>query len=53
MYELKHHLIPRSKGFTTSLPHIREKCPAIYDIQLAIEKEENVILIIIFIYYFI
>lgn len=41
MPELKHHLIPRSKGFTTSLPHLREKCPAIYDIQLAISKNQK------------
>lgn len=33
MTVLKHHLIPRTKGFTTSLPHLREKC-VIYDIQL-------------------
>ena len=32
---LKHHLSPRTKGFTASIPHLRKKVPAIYDIQLA------------------
>lgn len=35
---LKHHLIPRTKGFTTSLPTMRGICPAIYDINLAFKK---------------
>lgn len=33
--ELKHHLSPRTKGFITSIPHIRNKLGAIYDVQLA------------------
>ncbi|KAJ2939681.1 hypothetical protein O0L34_g14400 [Tuta absoluta] len=37
--ELKHHLTPRTRGFTTSLPHFRGKIPAIYNIQLAFEKD--------------
>jgi lysophosphatidic acid acyltransferase/lysophosphatidylinositol acyltransferase len=40
--ELKHHLIPRTKGFTTSLPHLRDKNLAIYDIQLGISKNSKV-----------
>ncbi|KAI8041132.1 hypothetical protein M5D96_005384 [Drosophila gunungcola] len=35
---LKHHLIPRTKGFTTSLPTMRGVCPAIYDINLAFKR---------------
>ncbi|XP_063532499.1 1-acyl-sn-glycerol-3-phosphate acyltransferase gamma-like [Cydia strobilella] len=36
---LKHHLTPRTRGFTTSLPHFRGKIPAIYNIQLAFDKD--------------
>ncbi|XP_063820935.1 1-acyl-sn-glycerol-3-phosphate acyltransferase gamma-like [Ostrinia nubilalis] len=36
---LKHHLTPRTRGFTTSLQFFRGKIPAIYNIQLAFEKE--------------
>ncbi|XP_011199230.2 1-acyl-sn-glycerol-3-phosphate acyltransferase gamma [Bactrocera dorsalis] len=36
---LKHHLIPRTKGFTTSLPSMRGRCPAIYSTTLAFRKE--------------
>ncbi|XP_017017756.1 1-acyl-sn-glycerol-3-phosphate acyltransferase delta [Drosophila kikkawai] len=36
---LKHHLIPRTKGFTTSLPTMRGICPAIYDINLAFKRD--------------
>jgi len=39
---LKHHLIPRTKGFTASLPHLREKCPALYNIQLAFKSDDKV-----------
>lgn len=39
--ELKHHLVPRTKGFTSSVPHMRGKVPAIYDVQLAIKKTET------------
>ncbi|ETN67995.1 1-acylglycerol-3-phosphate acyltransferase [Anopheles darlingi] len=42
MVPLKHHLIPRTKGFTASLPYLREKCPAVLDIQLAICKDSAV-----------
>lgn len=40
--ELKHHLIPRAKGFIASLPHLKAKCPAILDIQLAFSKDAKV-----------
>ncbi|XP_022229265.1 1-acyl-sn-glycerol-3-phosphate acyltransferase gamma [Drosophila obscura] len=39
---LKHHLIPRTKGFTTSLPTLRGICPAIYDINLAFKRDAKV-----------
>lgn len=42
MTELKHHLIPRTKGFTASLPVLKEKCAAIYDIQIAFKKDDPV-----------
>lgn len=41
MVELKHHLIPRTKGFTASLPQLRGKS-VILDIQLAISKDSPV-----------
>ncbi|XP_047506762.1 1-acyl-sn-glycerol-3-phosphate acyltransferase gamma-like [Pieris napi] len=39
---LKHHLTPRTRGFTTSLTHFRGKIPVIYNIQLAFEKDAKV-----------
>ncbi|XP_034480983.1 1-acyl-sn-glycerol-3-phosphate acyltransferase gamma-like [Drosophila innubila] len=42
MTVLKHHLIPRTKGFTTSLPTLRGICPAIYDINLVFKKDAKV-----------
>lgn len=39
---LKHHLIPRTKGFTTSLPYLRNKCKYIVDVQLAFDKNARV-----------
>ena len=39
---LKHHLTPRTKGFTASIPHMRGKVEAIYDIQLAFKPNEPV-----------
>ncbi|XP_073836517.1 1-acyl-sn-glycerol-3-phosphate acyltransferase delta-like [Musca autumnalis] len=39
MVVLKHHLIPRTKGFTASLESLRGRCPAIYDINLAFKKD--------------
>lgn len=42
MVPLKYHLIPRTKGFTVSVPFLKEtgKCPNIYDINLALEESE-------------
>lgn len=34
MKPLKHHLVPRTKGFTTMMPLLRENFAAIYDIEL-------------------
>lgn len=39
---LKHHLIPRTKGFTTSLPFLRKKCKYVVDVQLAFDKNAKV-----------
>ncbi|XP_068142175.1 1-acyl-sn-glycerol-3-phosphate acyltransferase gamma-like [Drosophila tropicalis] len=41
MTPLKHHLIPRSKGFTASLATLRGICPVIYDINLAFKPTEK------------
>ncbi|KAG7299723.1 hypothetical protein JYU34_016722 [Plutella xylostella] len=38
---LKHHLTPRTRGFTTSLQYFRGKIPAIYNIQLAFDKDSK------------
>lgn len=40
MVVLKHHLIPRSKGFTASLSVLKKKCSAIMDVQLAFKEED-------------
>lgn len=42
MTVLKYHLIPRTKGFTASLPYLKEKCPCILDIQLAFKKTDKI-----------
>lgn len=42
MPELKHHLLPRTKGFSLSVPHMLGRNIAIYDIQLAIPKDAKV-----------
>lgn len=39
---LKHHLIPRTKGFTASLQSLRGRCPAVYDINLAFKRGSRV-----------
>lgn len=39
---LKYHLLPRTKGFTASLPSLRGKCGAIFDISVAFKKEDPV-----------
>ncbi|XP_013188785.1 1-acyl-sn-glycerol-3-phosphate acyltransferase gamma [Amyelois transitella] len=38
---LKHHLTPRTRGFTTSLQFFRGKIPAIYNIQLAFGESKT------------
>lgn len=40
MVPLKYHLIPRTKGFTVSLPYLKGHCPAVYDINLALHRDE-------------
>lgn len=42
MTVLKHHLIPRTKGFTASLPRLQESCPGLYDIQIVFKKDDKV-----------
>lgn len=41
MTELKHHLIPRTKGFIASLKPLKAKCQSILDIQLAFKKSDT------------
>lgn len=38
--ELKHHLVPRTKGFKVTLPPMQGKVPAIYDILLAFDHND-------------
>ncbi|PNF37469.1 1-acyl-sn-glycerol-3-phosphate acyltransferase gamma [Cryptotermes secundus] len=38
---LKHHLTPRTKGFTTSLPYLHGKFGGIYDVQLSFKEGER------------
>lgn len=40
--QLKHHLTPRTRGFTCSIPHLRGKVDAIYDVQLAFKENSKV-----------
>jgi len=42
MTVLNHHLIPRTKGFTASLPVLKEKCASIMDVQLVFDKKDSV-----------
>jgi len=42
MAVLKHHLIPRTKGFTASLPVLKKKCPAIMDVQLVFKEDDKI-----------
>lgn len=40
---LKHHLIPRAKGFVTCVPILKKyKCPSILNIQIAFDKDAEV-----------
>lgn len=44
MVPLKHHLIPRPKGFVTCVPLLQKhKCPSILNMQLSIDKNSDVI----------
>lgn len=38
--ELKHHLLPRTKGFTASLPSMKGKVPAVYDIEICFDDND-------------
>lgn len=42
---LKHHLTPRTKGFTTGLMAMRGKIDALYDVNLAFKKNDKVLTI--------
>jgi lysophosphatidic acid acyltransferase/lysophosphatidylinositol acyltransferase len=35
---LKHHLLPRTRGFVASIPYLKGKVPAIYDVVVAVDK---------------
>lgn len=39
---LKNHLVPRTKGFITSMKAIRGKIDAIYDVNIAFKKNDKV-----------
>ncbi|EFN64501.1 1-acyl-sn-glycerol-3-phosphate acyltransferase gamma [Camponotus floridanus] len=39
---LKYHLTPRTKGFIASIPHMRGKATAIYDIQIAFKPSDSI-----------
>ena len=39
---LKYHLTPRTRGFIASVPHMRGKVDAIYDIQLAFKPTDTI-----------
>ncbi|KAL1491302.1 hypothetical protein ABEB36_011919 [Hypothenemus hampei] len=39
---LKHHLLPRTKGFLASLPSMRGKIPGIYDVLVVFKENEPV-----------
>lgn len=39
MTVLNHHLIPRTKGFTASLPVLKKKCASIMDVQLVFDEK--------------
>nr|CAD7597029.1 unnamed protein product [Timema genevievae] len=39
--QLNHHLVPRTKGFTSSIPYLRGRPAAVYDIQIAFKKSDK------------
>ncbi|XP_075232638.1 1-acyl-sn-glycerol-3-phosphate acyltransferase gamma-like [Lycorma delicatula] len=38
--ELRQHLTPRTKGFTCSIPHLRENVHGVYNVQLAFREKK-------------
>ncbi|XP_056635997.1 1-acyl-sn-glycerol-3-phosphate acyltransferase delta-like [Diorhabda carinulata] len=40
--QLKHHLLPRTKGFIASLPAMKGKVPAIYNCELAFNEDDPI-----------
>lgn len=36
--QLKHHLLPRTRGFIASLPSMKGKVPAVYELELAFKE---------------
>lgn len=40
--ELKYHLQPRTKGFIASLPSMKGKVPALYNIQVAFKEDDPI-----------
>lgn len=39
--ELKHHLLPRSKGFSMTVQYFKDKVPAVYDLEVAFPKDQE------------
>lgn len=39
---MKYHLTPRVKGFTASIPHMRGKNTALYDIQIHFKPDDPI-----------
>lgn len=39
---MKHHLLPRTKGFIASLPSMKGKVPAVYELELAFKEDAPV-----------
>lgn len=40
--QLKHHLLPRTRGFIASLPSMKGKVPALYELELAFKEDAPV-----------
>ena len=39
--ELKYHLLPRTRGFVASIPHLRKTMPAVYDVTVAFNPKAS------------
>lgn len=39
--ELKHHLIPRTRGFAVTVHYFKDKVPAVYDMEVAFPKNKE------------